>query len=491
MKRLCLGTMITLLYQCRSRSADTIKSVCGGIFATYGLDINDYNKELPSHLKSGHDPVPRELLLAARQSNIDDVAQKIDKHVLPLIHQDKQIYLFRAIKHILDDDKTIDDTTIVGVIPGYEKSSILKHNSFYEAMTLANILTYAITQIENDKLKTNIREIGKNFIDGFANSTEKVFFLSPVVENDQLFPLKRTLKDPMFDRVFCKATDITVTALSNPTTASVFYIDPNNCKFRFSGLKDFIINNIGSYVFSRAQIKRIIDRTKNEAAVGSQAMLKFITTYGSKAETVLGEILLYIFMEQELDAPKIMSKVEIDESNRNAVSKSDGVHLLSINKSGQTFHQLVFGASDIVGDLHLAIDRAFEKIVSVESNQDTELRMIDNTTQWTIYDPEATKYMVELMTPQRNGAYKPDMAFGAFLGYTIQLDKQETDSQKYRLAVKEQLKRDIAKVQPYIVKKIQDNGLSGYSFYFYLLPFNDASSEKTSIINELLSGGGI
>ena len=145
------------------------------------------------------------------------------------------------------------------------------------------------------------------------------------------------------------------------------------------------------------------------------------------------------------------SKVEIDESNRNAVSKSDGVHLLSINKSGQAFHQLVFGASDIVGDLHLAIDRAFEKIVSVESNQDTELRMIDNTTQWTIYDPEATKYMVELMTPQRNGAYKPDMAFGAFLGYTIQLDKQETDSQKYRLAVKEQLKRDIAKVQPYIV----------------------------------------
>ena len=78
---------------------------------------------------------------------------------------------------------------------------------------------------------------------------------------------------------------------------------------------------------------------------------RFITTYGSKAETVLGEILLYIFMEQELDAPKILSKVEIDETNRNAVSRSDGVHLLSINKSGQQFHQLVFGASDIVGEM--------------------------------------------------------------------------------------------------------------------------------------------
>ena len=491
MKRLCLGTMITILYQCRTRSADTIKSVCGGIFAAFGLDINNYNKELPSHLKSGHDPVPVDLLIKARKANIDDVALGIENSVLPLIHQDKHIYLFRALKDILNEDTTIADSTIVGVMPGYEKSSIMNHDSFYEAMTLANILTYAISQIENDKLKSNIREIGKDYIDGFSSSTQEVFFLSPVVENDQLSPLKRTLKDPMFDRVFCKATDITVSALANPATASVFYIDPSNCKFRFSGLKDFIINNIGSYVFSRAQIKRIVDRTKNEAAVGSQAMLKFITTYGSKAETVLGEILLYIFMEQELDAPKIMSKVEIDETNRNAVSKSDGVHLLSINKSGQPFHQLVFGASNIVGDLRLAIDRAFEKIISVEANQDTELRMVDNTTQWTIYDSEATQYMVELMIPQRNGSYKLDMAFGAFLGYTIRLDNPETESQRYRIAVKEQLKKDIANVQPYIVKKIQDNGLSGYSFYFYLLPFNDASSEKTSIIQELISGGGI
>ena len=98
MKRLCLGTMITILYQCRTRSADTIKSVCSGIFAAYGLDINNYNKELPSHLKSGHDPVPGDLLIKARETNIDDVALGIENRVLPLIHQDKHIYLFRALK---------------------------------------------------------------------------------------------------------------------------------------------------------------------------------------------------------------------------------------------------------------------------------------------------------------------------------------------------------------------------------------------------------
>lgn len=281
MKQICLGTMITLIYQSRTRSADTIKSVCGGIFAAYGLDINIYNKGLPSHLKSGHDPVPVELISVARTANMDDVAKGIEDNLIPLIHQDKHERLFLAVKEILREDTSVAGATIVGVTPGFEKDSILNQNSFYEAMTLANIITYAITQTENDKCRTAIHEIGKDYVDGFANSTDRVFFLLPQVENDQLSPLKRTLKDPMFDRLFLKATDMTISALSNPTKASVFYLDPSNCKFRFSGLKDFIINNIGSYVFSRAQIKRITDMTKNPTAIGSRAMLKFMTTYGA------------------------------------------------------------------------------------------------------------------------------------------------------------------------------------------------------------------
>ncbi len=62
MKRICLGTMITLIYQSRIRRGDTYKSVCGGIFAAYGLKIDNYNKELPGYLRSGHYPAPEELV---------------------------------------------------------------------------------------------------------------------------------------------------------------------------------------------------------------------------------------------------------------------------------------------------------------------------------------------------------------------------------------------------------------------------------------------
>lgn len=489
MKQICLGAMITIIYQSRKRNADKVKDICRGIFAAYGLDISEYNAGLPSHLKSGHDSTPKDLEDAARTLSIDEIDEGFEKYVVPLIHNEKHEAVIRAIRDVLRDDSTILDNTVVGVSSGFEKDNILNHNSFDESAILANVVTYAILSNENNKMSASIREIRADYVDSFIHSTEEIFFLSPIVEQDNIIPLKRTLKDPMFDRVFQRAADVTIAGLGNPAKACVFYVDPTNCKFRFRDLKDFIINNIGNYVFSRAEKKRLIDRTKNEAAVGSQAMLKFIQKYGTNAETVLGEIMLYTFLEQELDAPKIMSRIELDGHSQNAVSKSDGIHLLSLNLAGQPFHQLVFGASDITGNLITAIDRAFDKIANIESGYDDEMKMVENTPQWTIYDPAATTFMVNLMTPQRGGGYKPDMAFGAFVGYTIQLDMPEYDSQKYRVAIKEQLKKDIDAAQPHIIDLITKKGLMGHSFYFYVFPFNDATNEKTSIIQEMLTGG--
>ena len=483
MKRICLGTMITLIYQSRIRRSDTYKSVCGGIFAAYGLNIENYDKSLPGHLRSGHDPAPDALVTAARTMSMDDIDKGVEEYVLPLINREKKVALFRAIKAILREDSIADDT-LVGRIKGYEKENILNSNSFYDSMLLANVLTYAIADVDNNE------EVSKmeGLVEGFLTSGEDIHFINKLVDQDEICPLKRTLKSPLFDKLFLKATDITITGMSNPARASVFYLDPMNCRFRFRELKSFIVSNIGNYVFSRAEKNRIIEFQGSEQAVGAQAIIKFMQKYGSEAETVLGEILLYIFLEQELDAPKIMTKIELEET-RGVVSKSDGVHLLSLNLSGQPIHQLVFGASDVVGDLSAAIDRAFEKIVNIEANADEELRMVENASQWTIYDQETTKYMVELMKPRKGGISTPEMAFGAFLGYTIKIDPPETDSQKYKKAVKEQLIKDIAALQPHISDLILKHGLSGYSFYFYVLPFNDAPTEKVSIIKELLSGG--
>lgn len=489
MKKICLGTMINLLHQARKRKSDQPRDICRRIFAAFNCDIDSYDKGLPSHLKSGHDPVPNELYDNARDMDEEDVNEGVKKHVLEGIADEKHEAIVRAIKDILDGDTDMLPSTTVGY-DGFEKEAIMSNDTFEESALMASVLKYAMS-CDNVALKDSIKEIPKDYVDGFIGKEPKIYFDVPELDQDDISPLKRTLKDPWFDRIFKNAVDISVPGMSNPTNASVFYIEPSNCKFRFDELKRFIVSNIGNYVYSRAKVLQIKGISKSDAAVGANAMLKFMSTYGTNAETVLGEILLYAFLEQVLDAPKIMTKIEIDALNGGIVSKSDGVHLLREEVSGQPFHQLVFGASDINGGLVCAVDRAFEKIVEIEDNYDNEFKIVDNTCQWTIYDPEATKFMVELMRPIRNGTRKPDMAFGAFLGYTINIQPPENDRLKYKAAMVEQLKKDIASAQSHIVKLIQDNHLDGYSFYLYVLPFNDGLIEKESIIKDILNGGGV
>ena len=275
MKRICLGTMITLIYQSRIRRGDTYKSVCGGIFAAYGLRIDNYNKELPGHLRSGHDPAPEDLVTAARTMSMDDIDKGVEEYILPLINHEKKVALFRAIKDVLRED-SFTDGALIGRIKGYEKENILNHNSYYESMFLANVLTYAIASIDNDECALNIGEIEKNYVDGFITGGEDIHFINKLVNQDEVCPLKRTLKSPMFDRLFLKATDITIAGMCNPARASVFYLDPMNCQFRFRNLKSFIASNIGDYVFSRAKKNKIVEVEGTDQAVGSRAMLKFI-----------------------------------------------------------------------------------------------------------------------------------------------------------------------------------------------------------------------
>ena len=129
-----------------------------------------------------------------------------------------------------------------------------------------------------------------------------------------------------------------------------------------------------------------------------------------------------------------MTKIEIDALNGGLISKSDGVHLLREEISGQPFYQLVLGASDINGGLKQVVDRVF----------------------W---------------------------------GYTIGVQPPEKDSCKYKAAMIASLKRDNAAVQAHIIDMITDNNLDGYSFYFYVLPFNIVLNEKERIIKDILNGG--
>jgi len=481
MKRLCFGTIMTILYQARNGSKVTNDVLCAALFKTFGADFSLCGST-SGHLKSGHDNVPSDLKTNAEKLDFETVDANFQAYVTHLVKDTKKECVIRAIKTVLIDDTVIPDYRIVGYIKGYEKDNLIKKPKISFSAYVSSVLFYAITEVNNNECFDAIKEIPKDFVYGFENSDIEVYFESSDAE--RIIPLDRSLMDPAFKRTFEKVSDLTV-AVPNPSTVQIYSVDIMNSKFRFKNTKDFLLDNITNYVSSREKITKM-DKLGRSTALGSRALLKYIQAFDASAESLLGETLLYVFLEQELKAPKIMSKIEIDDIGGPIKSKSDGVHLFTSDNRGVPFNQLVFGASNIVGSLQSAIDNAFSKIIAIDNNYEGEFQLIDNTENYNIFSPEVNNYIKSVLIPIKNKTTERDMAFGCFLGYSLKTPYEEKNNEKYRILAKQTMTSDIKSAEPYIQKLISDNNLEGYSFYFYILPFNDAPGERVSLVEEMI-----
>lgn len=487
MKKLCFGTMLQLMYQSRGAGV-TYKSICDNVFKAYGAKgMDSYDESLPSHLKTGHDNVPPEVVSAARALSFSDAIMAFESSVVGLVANQKG--LIYAVKAVLREDDISDDT-LLGYIKGYEKRSILQCNKFQMAPLLASVFKYVIVDIKNHDCMNNLKDFGRNYLSSV--DTNEPLFIDPIeddchINTDEPKLLQRTLIDDTFSKAFRKVSEVTVAGVTHPSKANIYRVDLTNCKFRFKELKKFMLRNIANYVFSRTETGVFSESGTPGGAFGTTALIQFMKAYKDSSETVLGELLLYAFLEHELNAPKIMSKIEFSPKN-GLISKSDGIHLLSISEYGRPFNQLVFGASDITGSLKEAVDRAFDRIILIEMNSDSEFTIVENAAYSQLFDQPTREYLHELLVPRKDYNRKPDMAFGMFLGYTLDLDSNQTDSAQFYMAADYKLNKDIESVKNYIAQKIIENQLEGYTFYCYVLPFNDAPNEKTTIIDDMLEG---
>ena len=190
-----------------------------------------------------------------------------------------------------------------------------------------------------------------------------------------------------------------------------------------------------------------------------------------------------MFLEQKLSAPKLLSKVELKTAKNQYVFGSDGVHLLYLG--GKAF-QLVLGESKIIGDLKKAVDEAFISILNVSDDDNNEIRLIEKNVLSESFDKETTELIKSIIVPtKRNRNIMVDNAFGVFLGYTLGIDATKYSNVEFRNEAKNKIQNDIKSIATYIEKKINESGLTGYSFYFYILPFNNASQDRASIIQQL------
>jgi hypothetical protein len=302
--------------------------------------------------------------------------------------------------------------------------------------------------------------------------------------------LTKTLKDAGYDNIFTEVKHTEALGLTNPNQLRMFHLDVSNNKFSFDAMHEFLLKNIGRYVFSRAKMEqfRIDDDLESVGAKAIHLLKKAAITGTNWIGDELGDILLYVFLEQMLGAPKLFSKIEL---NGFGTATSEGsVHLLPLaNNGSMPSYQMVFGKSKVKGDMKHAINNAFEQLVSVRDNSACELQIVENTVFMQSYDAVTAEKLKDIIIPSKKKNAIVDKAFGVFLGYSLGLDATKFSNADFRKELTRKMDLDIKAHVAYIAEKIEEANMKTHSFYFYILPFNDADSERTSIMTTLLEGG--
>ena len=296
--------------------------------------------------------------------------------------------------------------------------------------------------------------------------------------------LIKTIAEGAIDSVFVEVTHSEDLGLRNPTQLRLFHLKLDGVSFTDEGLYKCLRKNIGQYVFSRAEIDRYVNEG-DAFSVALDAMERVLDQKGKAPDefgNMLGEILLYAFFEEKLNAPKIFSKMELNAHGTDAVY--DGVHLLKLTEND---FQVVFGISNLDDGPEDAVNNAFEKLKKADGAKTKGIPLVCELLFNKHVDDNLAAQLDYIISP-RPSAVSSDSAYGIFLCYNIGLAKDKYDTPIYKSLVENKMISDLQYVLPKIQKWISDLGMSSRSFYIYVVPLDNATENKTSIMNKIIGG---
>lgn len=305
--------------------------------------------------------------------------------------------------------------------------------------------------------------------------------------------LKKTLKEAGFDGIFEEVKHAYTLPTINDSVIRMFHLQFADNQFTLDGMHGFLRKNLGRYVFSRARIDQFIKDEEDDAIVTNAInRLKDVLGEADDLGDEFGDILLYVILEKILEAPKLFSKIDfIDGGSGITAANSGAVHLLSLGDiSGKPSYQMVWGKSHVVDDFKDAIDTAFDRIDLVKQGISKQMRVVvDQMLLNRSYDMETAEALSEIIIHRNNkSTVSTNNAFSVFLGYTIGLKPDLYTPEEFERLLMNRMSDDIKEHVDYIVQKIKDHNMGMHSFYFYVIPLNDAVADKRSVMDALLAG---
>lgn len=272
----------------------------------------------------------------------------------------------------------------------------------------------------------------------------------------------------------------------------LFLLPINARKFDCHSVSDNLRESVADYALSW----KIRDKYKDKAMIISmKAREKFKKAENNNGE--LGELLLFCFLEGHLNAPKILTKLELKTASQIYINGSDGVHL---KKLSDKKYQLIFGESKTYKDLKKAFTNAFKSIgefineVNASGNGKSgihfEKGLISSNIDSDIFEKDEEENLNALLYPEKKGDYKfsLDDAFSIFIGYEIDIkdEQRKCSNDEFPIEIERKTVNQIESYKDNVYKLIKKYDLVGYTFYVFIMPFANIDKDRKEILGEIL-----
>lgn len=263
-------------------------------------------------------------------------------------------------------------------------------------------------------------------------------------------------------------------------------IDANS--LNYDGLIIALRDAAGHYCLSRRTWTEYVNRPMQLSHLVREKFRRIGTNKGE-----LGELLLFSFLESDLKAPKLLTKMELKTNPNMYFNGADGVHYLKLTNGD---FQLIFGESKAYEDLRDGINAAIESIFKFKNDaiKDDESGQVKGITfekgllnahlTAETFSAEECAFLKSLIYPRATQSFAVDTAFAVFVLYNIKIpDEQKSKpNAEFRSWLFESLKKSILDLLPSILTQISDKQLSGHSFYFYIVPFENMEENREVIL---------
>ena len=269
----------------------------------------------------------------------------------------------------------------------------------------------------------------------------------------------------------------------NNSDIKIYMLNIRNSKFDLGNLHTFIRDNIEHYVMSFLEEKTYYAEGTTKHLI-DDAINKFLDN--TKDQNILdaySKLMLYIFMECGLGAPKLFNAIEIPEKN----IASDGVYYL---KGGTISDKpmLVLGTSNTFPSLEAALENILIQAELIANHQDDLITFITPSFLKLRFDQDNLSFIVDKLI-KAEGLLENEASFGIFLSYSLnETNDGSMTQQDFINHIKEKMEQDITNAIPLIYEKIKSHNLQNYNFFVFVLPLTEVNSDVSYVIKKFSRG---